>query len=142
MLIIEHTVETKASAAAIWHVWQDVCNWKTWDHGLKFSQIDGPFKTGTKGTLKPKDGPLVKTHLILVEPMKRFIDEAKLPLARIIVFHSLKEADGKTYVTHHIEMKGLLAFFFAYIIGRNMQKNLPQEMQAMVKKAEELGKNF
>lgn len=111
-------------------------NWPTWDHGLEFSKIDGPFQTGTTGTLKPRGGPLVKTKLTRIEPMKTFVDEAKLTLARIIVSHSLTTSEGKTQVTHQIEMKGLFAFLFAYLIGRNMKKNLPQEMQAMVKKAE------
>jgi polyketide cyclase/dehydrase/lipid transport protein len=136
VLIIKHTVETTASPEAIWEIWQDVTNWNTWDHGIEFSTINGPFKAGTTGTIKPKGGPLVHTTLTLVEPMKMFIDEAKLPLTRIIVSHSLTESEGKTYVTHHIEMIGLLSFVFAFLIGRNMKKNLPQEMMAMVRKAE------
>jgi hypothetical protein len=138
MLIAKHTVETTASPTAIWKIWEDVDQWKTWDHGIEFSTINGPFKTGTTGTLKPKGGPLVHTVLTVVESLKRFTDEAALPFTRIIVSHSLEEADGKTFVTHHIEMKGLLSFLFAFIIGRNMKKNLPQEMAAMVKKAESI----
>lgn len=139
MLIIKHTVETTARASEIWKIWQDVSNWNTWDHGIEFSTINGPFKAGTTGTIKPKGGPLVHTTLTRVEPMKMFVDEAKLPLTRIIVSHSLTESDGKTYVTHHIEMIGLLSFVFAFLIGRNMKKNLPQEMMAMVRKAESSG---
>lgn len=140
MLIIKHTVETSASANAIWHIWQDVSNWNTWDHGIEFSTTNGPFQVGTTGTLKPKGGPLVHTKLTCVEPpnngIAKFIDEAKLPLTRIILTHFLKESEGKTFVTTHIEMKGLLSFVFAFLIGRDMKKNLPQEMNAMVRKAE------
>lgn len=138
MLIIKHTVETTASPEAIWEIWQDVTHWNTWDHGIEFSTIDGPFKTGATGTLKPKGGPLVHTKLTAVEPKKLFIDEAKLTLARIIVSHFLTESNGKTHVTHQIEMRGPLAFFFAFVIGRNMKKNIQQEMKAMIKKAENL----
>lgn len=136
MLIIKHTVETTASPESVWQLWQDVSNWNTWDHGIEFSTINGPFKAGTKGTIKPKGGPLVHTTLTLVEPMKIFVVKSKLPLAQIIVSHSLTQSNGKTYVTHQIEMRGLLSFLFAFLIGRNMKKNLPQEMMAMVKKAE------
>jgi carbon monoxide dehydrogenase subunit G len=138
MLIITHTVETSCPPAAVWHIWQDVRNWNTWDPGIEYSTLNGPFQTGTTGTLKPKGGPLVKTLLTRVEPMHMFVDEAKLPLTKIIVTHSMKQVEGKTHVTHHIEMKGALAFLFAYLIGRNMKKNLPQEMLEMVKKAEQL----
>ncbi len=41
-------------------------------------------------------------------------------------------------MTHQIEMTGPLAFFFAFVIGRSMKKNLPQQMAAMIKKAENL----
>lgn len=138
MIIIKHTVETTASPLAIWHIWQDVPNWKTWDPGIEYSTLNGPFETGTAGTLKPKGGPIVSTKLTYVEPMKCFVDEAKLFCANLIVTHSLEEFKEKTLVTHQIEMRGPLAFLFAYLIGRTMRKNLPEEMLAMVKKAESL----
>ena len=136
MLIVKYTLETKASPKDIWSIWQDVKNWNTWDHGIEYSAINGPFQEGTTGILKPKGGPLVHTRLTCVEPFKRFVDESKLFLAKIIVSHFLTESGGKTLVTHQIEMTGPLAFLFAYLIGRTMKKNLPQEMAAMIKKAE------
>ncbi len=136
MLIIRHTVRTKASPEVIWKIWEDVSHWNSWDHGIEYSTIDGPFAEGTAGTLKPKGGPLVHTKLTSVEPLKQFVDESKLPLARIIVSHFLNVSNGITEATHQIEMKGPLAFFFAFVIGRKMKKNLPQEMKALVEKAE------
>lgn len=136
MLIIKHTVETKALPENIWEIWKDVHNWNTWDHGIEYSTLNGPFQTGTTGTLKPKDGPLVHTKLTHVEPFKMFVDESKLPLGRIIVSHYLNISNEVTQVTHLIEMKGPLAFLYAFIIGRTMKKNLPLEMKAMVEKAE------
>lgn len=136
MLIIEHTVETKATVADVWRVWQDVSNWKSWDHGIEFSEIYGPFATGTRGVLQPKGGPVLHTQLTRVEQGKMFVDESKLFLCRIIVSHYLKEMNGKLEVTHRIEMKGPLALLFAFLIGRTMKKNLPIEMMAMVKRVE------
>lgn len=140
MLIIKHTAETPASPETIWHIWQDVKNWPTWDSGIEYSTIDGPFVTNTTGTIKPKGGPLVRTVLTTVEPLKQFVVTSKLFLARIIVSHYLSTTNGKTEVTHQIEMTGPLAFLFAYLIGRSMKKNLSQEIQAMLKKAESLPK--
>jgi hypothetical protein len=140
MLIIKHTLETQASPAEIWQIWQDVKNWNTWDHGIEYSTIDGPFAEGVTGSLRPKGGPLLRTQLTRVEPLKMFVDETKLFLTRIIVSHFLTESAGKTWVTHQIEMTGPLAFVFAYLIGRQMKKNLPQEMRAMINKAESISK--
>ena len=138
MLIIENTIETKVSPDTIWRIWEDVENWPSWDHGILSSKIDGPFQKGTSGVIKPKGGPAVKTRLLEVRQKECFIDEARLPLAKILVSHFLGTKKGKTQVTHRIEMKGPLAWFFAFVIGRGMKKNLPSEMESMVKKAEEI----
>jgi hypothetical protein len=141
MKIIRHTIETTATPEAIWKVWEDVENWNKWDHGIDFSTIEGPFRTGTKGKLKPKGGPLLSTLLTHVEPLRGFVDESKVFLARIIVSHHLERREEKTVVTHEIEMKGPFALLFAFLIGRTMKKNLPTEMLAMVKYASQLEKN-
>lgn len=139
MLIIKHTIETQASPGAVWKIWTDVENWNSWDHGIEFSTIEGPFAVGAKGTLKPKGGPLVHMVLTHVEQQKAFVDESRLFLAQIIVSHDIRERNGITLVTHQIEMKGPLAFLFAFLIGRKMKKNLPQEMRRMIAMAEGYG---
>lgn len=138
MLVIKHQVKTKVSPNTIWQLWEDVENWNTWDDGIEFSKIDGPFKTGTTGTLKPKGGPVIRTKLSHVEPGNMFTDESKLPMARIIFTHTLSQAENATIVTHQIEIKGLLSYLFFFLIGRKMKQNLPSEMEKMIKKAEEL----
>lgn len=136
MLIARETVETAASKEAVWQVLQDVSNWPTWDHGIEYSTLDGPFQAGTAGTLKPKGGPRVNTLLTQVEPYKMFVDEAQLFFARIKVSHFLEAYRGKTIITHQIEMTGPLAFFFAIMIGKGMKKILPATMQMMIAQAE------
>jgi Polyketide cyclase / dehydrase and lipid transport len=136
MLIIKHTIETTASPEAVWNIWQDVKNWNTWDYKTEYSSLDGAFKRGTKGKWKLKGGPVSAIKLTRVEPLKIFVMEYKLFLARIVVSHQLCESAGKTQVTEQIEIRGPLGFFFAYHLGRAIKKSLPQDMQTLVKKAE------
>ncbi len=138
MLITTEIIETTAPIENVWRIWEDVSHWNTWDHGVEFTTINGPFSTGTTGTLKPKGGPLVHMKFIQVEPMKLFVTESKLPLAKIIFSHYVERTAGKTKVTHQIEMIGPLAFLFSFVIGRGMKKNLPHDMQSLVKQAEGL----
>jgi len=126
------------SGEEIWRLWEDVSNWHTWDHGLEYATCDGPFATGTTGHVKPKRGPLVKTRLTHVEPRRQFVDEGKLFLARLIFTHTLLESAEETAVTHRIEIRGPLAFFYNWVMGRAMRKTLPAEMEAMVAKAEQM----
>lgn len=138
MLIIEHTEKTHASKEMIWSIWEDVENWNSWDHGLEFSTLDGPFKTGTTGTLKPKGGPVIKTTLTKVDPMNAFVDEAKLPLTTILMYHKIEEGNDNLKITNRVEMYGFFAPFYAILLGRDLKKNLPTEMRAMIKKAESM----
>lgn len=138
MLIIKHTVETTATPTQIWQVWQDVENWKDWDHELESSRLDGPFQTGTSGWLKPIGGPLLKTLLTYVEPFKMFVQEAKLFLAKVVMIHSISQVAGKTQVTFQTEIRGPLALFFVCLLGRSIKKKIPIEMEEMLKKAKNL----
>lgn len=135
MLIIKHTVETTATPTQIWEVLQDVESWNSWDHGTEFSRLDGPFQTGTTGCLKPIGGPLLQTLLTQVEPLKMFVQEAKLFLARVVMTHSIAQVAGKTQVTFQTEIRGPLAFFFGCLIGGSIKKKVPIEMEEMLKKA-------
>lgn len=138
MLIIRHSIETSASSEAVWNSWKDVKNWNTWDYKTEFSSLDGEFTAGTKGRWKLKNSNLVPIKLIRVEPLKMFVMEYKLFLARIIVSHYLEKSAGKTQVSEQIEIKGPLALFFAYHLGNTIKKSLPQDMQILVKNAESL----
>lgn len=139
MRIIEHTVETTASPAQIWQLWQDVENWKKWDHALEFSRNDGAFQTGTTGLIKFKDSPILKTVLTRVEPLKGFVQEAKLFLARTVMTQTIAKSTGKTRVTFQVDVQGALAFFYAFLLGPSIKKKVPLEMQEMVKIAETSG---
>ena len=139
MLIIKHTVDTTATPMQIWHVWEDVENWKDWDHELQASTINGPFKAGTKGFLKFKDdGPQLKTILTYVDPFRMFVQEAKLLLAKVVMTHSINQIKGKTQVTFQTEIRGFLAFFFVWFLGKSIKKKIPVEMEEMLKKAKAL----
>ena len=138
MLIAENSVTTEASKSSVWKIWEDVANWNSWDHGIEFSSIEGPFAVGTAGKLKPKGGPILRTMLTEVTLLESFVDEARLPLTRIIVSHVMHEEGGMTKITNRVEMRGFLAPLFAILIGRDMKKNMPEEMAAMTQKAEQL----
>lgn len=133
MLIIRHTIETDIDRAQIWPVWEDVERWNTWDAGTEFSQIDGPFQTGTTGILKPVKGPLLKTRLIHVEPYKSFVQEAELFLAKAVMTHSMVPVGAKTRVTFQTEIRGPLALFYFLLIGSSIKKKIPIEMEEMLK---------
>jgi len=135
MLIVKHTVETKASPMQIWRVWQDVENWKNWDQEIELSRIDGPFQTGTTGSTKFVGTPLFKTLLTQVEPLKLVVQEAYLSFAKVISYQSMSHVAGKTHVTFQVEIRGPLSLFYTCILSRFVRKKIPMEMEGMIQRA-------
>lgn len=136
MLIIKHTITTKASLENIWNLWQDVNNWHTWDNMTEYYSLNGPFQEGTTGVWKSKEGPLVHLKLTQVEPLKVYVGECKLFLAKLISSHFLTKVNGNTQVTQQFEIKGPLAFLYAYHLGSKLKKDLFLEMEYLRKRAE------
>ena len=116
MLIIKHSIKTRAKPEAVWALWSQIETWPTWDHGIQEGKIEGPFVTGARGWLKPKGGPRVKFQLIDVHENKRFHDRSFLPLTQLDFIHTMEREGEFTVVTHHVEMKGLLTFIFSKVI--------------------------
>lgn len=135
MLIVKHTLETKATPIQIWKVWQDVENWKTWDQEIESSHFDGPFQTGTTGSIKFVHTPLFKTLLKEVDPLKLVIQETHLSFAKVVSYQSMSHESGKTQVTFQVEILGPLSFFYRLILGKFIKKKIPVEMNEMVKRA-------
>ncbi len=136
MLIIKHSIKTKAKPEAIWSLWKNINEWSQWDHGIEASQLDGPFETGSKGWLKPKGGPKVNFKLLEVVPLKKFHDRSFLPLANLDFVHTI-ESDGEySTITHQVEMTGLLTFLFSKVIGNGIKKDMPFAMEKLVQIAE------
>ncbi len=139
MLIVKHTVETKAASNQIWKIWQDVENWKTWDEQIEFSRIDGPFQTSTTGCTKFIGTPLFKTLLTQVQPYKLVVQEAYLFFAKVVSYQSMRQIEGKTEVTFQVEIKGPLFLFYACMLRRFIKKKIPVEMEEMLKRVKAFG---
>lgn len=140
MLIFKRTTETMVAPEIIWNIWQDVKNWNTWSYPTEYSYLEGAFKEETKGKWKSRGGPLLEILLTQIEPLKVFVLEYKLFLAQIISSHYLTNLGKITKITQQVEIKGPLAFLYAYFIGNKLKKDLSLEMKAMIKKAESLSK--
>jgi len=133
---IEHTEYTPASPESIWARWSDVTSWPVWDGGVEHVTLEGPFATGTKGTLKPTGGPKVRFELIEVRPAEGFADVTKLPLSRMRFEHSAVREGNRTRVTHSVTISGLTTPLFSRVIGRGIAKGLPETVKTLARVAE------
>jgi hypothetical protein len=135
MLIIKHSIKTRAKPEAVWALWSRIDTWPAWDHGIQDGKIEGSFVTGAQGWLKPKGGPKVSFQLIEVVENIRFHSRSFLPLTQLDFIHTLERDGDSTVVTHHVEMKGLLTFIFSKVIGSGIKKDMPLAMAKLVEMA-------
>lgn len=132
----EFAIKTKASKESVWKLWEDVPNWKLWDDGLEKTELFGRFEAGTRGTLKPKGGPLTRFVITRCVPNQVFSDLTKLPLCKLVFIHTLTETAEGTEVKHRVEFSGPFTFLFSRIIGKDIQKGMPETVRTLVKMAE------
>lgn len=136
ILLKEVTLPTKASKQTIWDLWADVEGWPKWDDELEYVKSFGEFKQGTRGELKPKGGPVVKTLISECTPLKSYTDESKLPLAKLCFTHEITEKNGLRWITVRLSFHGLLGWLFARIIGKNLANGLEKQMKNFIALAE------
>lgn len=134
----EITIETDATKEQIWKIWSDVENWNKWDNEVESSKINGKFQKGTKGILKPTNGPKSKFILESANYPVEFISKSNLPLAKMNFTHKLTEKDGKLFITHGVEISGLTTFLFSKVIGKKIVAELPKTMENLSKMAKVL----
>lgn len=132
-----HTLETSAPPTAIWRIWTDVPNWKTWDDGLKAAELNGPFATGTTGMLVPDKGPKAKFTVTEVIPEQSYTFRTKLPLGSLYVKRMLTNQSGQTTITHEVWFTGLTKGIFGRALGRNYRAMLPGVMEKIRRIAED-----
>lgn len=132
----EHTVCTAAEPSRLWAVWTDVEAWPEWDTELESATVDGPFEVGTKGILKPKDGPSSEFELVAVDPRRGYTYDVGLPLSHLRVARSSAPRDGILAVTHRVSFEGVLGWFFAGFLKGRYEEALPGVMEALASQAE------
>lgn len=132
----EVIIKTKASKEAIWKLWADVSNWKSWDDQVMESSLDGSFTIGEKGLLRPRGGPKSTFELVELTKEKSFTSRSSLPLGKMDFIHSMEESNGELVLKHRIEISGILTFIFSRVIGNKLIKELPKALNKLVDLAE------
>src|SRR2546422_9593301 len=102
-----HSVETDVSAEAIWSLYDDVTTWPAWDEQAELVTRDGPFATGTTGTMKFVGQDPLDYRLAKVEPEREFVDETPVGPLVVRVSHLLEPLpSGRLRITYSAEIDG------------------------------------
>jgi hypothetical protein len=136
MWTTEVSRKTTATKEQIWKLWADVSNWNVWDKGVETSELFGQLQKGTKGILKPTDGPKAKFFISELTELKSFTSRSFLPLCKMDFIHTLTETKEGLEITHKIIIKGFMTFLFSKVIGNKIKIGLPIAVEKLVELAE------
>jgi hypothetical protein len=125
MRIFQDKIEVEAPPSTIFSIYEDVENWKQWDHDVTHSTVD-KFDTGGKGVLKPSKGPQVRMRLAEVTKDTSFASEYRMPLCTLRLDYLIEPAgEDKTVVTHQVTFSGPLSFVFGRLFAGGVRRGLP-----------------
>lgn len=133
----EASTISSATPQAIWKLYNDVEGWSRWDHGIASSQLDGAFEVGTRGRMLNHGAPApLPFEITQVEAPAIFADETALPGATVHFIHTLESTPEGTRITHRASITGEDWERFAQMFGANIERGLPQAVQALARLAE------
>lgn len=137
MWTFQHTETTTATPEQLWQLYQDPTTWPEWDHQLEDVTVDGPFETGSTGTIKPVGGPRTKFRMVEVTEKVSFTDVTRLPLGKMRFDHWIEPGVSDTSFVHRVTITGPLTPLFARVIGRKVADDLPAAMRTLAARAEQ-----
>jgi hypothetical protein len=126
-----HTVETDVPASRIWRLYEDVSTWPQWDEQAEVVTRDGPFATGSTGTMKFTGQDPLPYRLVKVEPEREFVDETLVGDLVIRVSHLLEPVgEERLRITYAAQIDGPPAQ--AREIGPLITADFPQTMASLI----------
>ncbi|HUK75763.1 MAG TPA: hypothetical protein VLU99_08215 [Nitrososphaerales archaeon] len=136
----EHSEEGNASRGALWALYSDVTTWPDWDKGIEWIRLDGEFREGASGTIKPLGQDQLPFRLTKVVVDGGFSDETEVPGAGVTVGfrHTIESlGEGRCRITHRVSIFGPGADSLAPEMGPEMAKGIPETMRSLLRMARE-----
>jgi len=118
----ERSLEVNAPPERVWQIWSDPSTWPEWNPDVVAISLDGPFATGTTGSMTTKAGGTHAIRLGAVEPGSAFqLETAPVPLTRF-TFRCTVAARGEraSSISQSVTIEGPLGPLFSAMMGRRI----------------------
>jgi hypothetical protein len=133
----ERSIETTASAEAIWRLWAVVPRWPDWIADIEHIEISGPFAAGSMMSMTPiGQAPVELLIEEAIEP-ELFIDVAELGDVVVRTLHRVESLDDeRSRVIYRMEITGPAADSVGPELGPEISGDFPQTLAALVDRAQ------
>jgi hypothetical protein len=133
----EHSIETTASADAIWRLWRDVPGWQEWIADIEQIEISGLFEAGSTIRMTPTGQDPVELRIAEAIEPELFVDEADLGDLVARTLHRVEPVDaGRNRVVYRMEISGPAADSVGPELGPQISGDFPETLAALVERAE------
>ena len=134
----ERSLRVNAAPRAIWRIWSDPSTWPDWNPNVRSMDLQGPFATGSSGTMRTPGGQRHTMRLVSVLESREFVMETKVLPATTFVFRCAVEPDGAdaSRISQSIGMRGALAPVFSAMAGARIAASFDPLLQGLAAKAE------
>jgi hypothetical protein len=116
-------IVTRADPVAMWALWENAERWKEWNEQIASAELRGEFAVDSQARIRFKGRPMAMTFTITaLEPERLFIDETRLPGAKLGHEHALRpRGNGATTIRHRLYFDGPLSKLYGLLMGRQMR---------------------
>jgi uncharacterized protein YndB with AHSA1/START domain len=134
---VEHSVETSASAQAVWQLWADVERWPEWNAGVDRIELRGPFAVGSTILMTPPGDEPVELRITEADEPDLFVDEADGGDFVVRTTHRVEPIGAeRSRVTYRMEITGPASDSVGREIGPEISGDFPQVLAALAARAE------
>jgi len=120
----QRSKQVLASPDQVWRIWSDVSTWPRWNPDVAAISIDGPFASGTIGTMTTRSGGRHAITLEEVQPGRSFrLETSAVPGARFAFDCEIRPSDPGSVVSQRISMRGPLAPVFSAMMGKRIAES-------------------
>jgi len=111
-------------------------SWPEWNKDTEWVRLDGQFKAGATGVLKPRGGPKVKFRIERLSDAE-FVDVSLLPGARLTFDHRVApNAQGGCTIDVTISISGPLRRLWTKILGDGFRQSAQPDLDRLARAAE------
>ena len=133
----ERSLETSAPPERVWRIWSDTTTWPHWNPDVTAISLEGPFTTGTTGSMTTKAGGTHKIQLQDVQDGRGFtLVTSPAPLSTFAFRCEVAPAGSGSRISQAVSMSGPLGGIYSAMMGNRIADGFTAILDGLKQRAE------